>query len=260
MKLLSVVVQSVVAAAVLCAIGGLAFLMLAQPLFSQPPKKIYTGTQWTLKSLAEAAGAYRSAYGTWPVDDRDSTFLYKLMGGGTRRPLLTYHDRPNVYRTCQVFGMTSPAHSPWAAGPKGSAAQGPYHIPVSDIPWPKEHDMRATPFGGSGAMDEDNWDKVPRDPKICPWLATDVVGYDGMGGRFHGRMSFSNYEVYSEGLNREDNGGWWDDLRPGLTLGMIARYHPEYFVLLLVIAAAAIGLYYVHVVRRLWRREPATAT
>lgn len=247
---------SILVAVVLLVATAMVLLQVADPVLAQPPKKAYTGTQWLLRDLKRGAEMYRTEHGAWPVDDGGSTFLYKLMGGGERPPYLQFHRMSNVYALCQVYQMTSPTYSPWAETVKGFAHTRPYYIPHSNIDWPAEHNVQATPFGGSGNFQLDNWDSVPQDPAVCPWLASDVVGYDQFGGRFRLEPRGDECLVYSEGRNRGDDGGKWDDIRRPLTAWMLVAYHPLDVLLWLGIVAAALAVYYFWVIRRHWLRRP----
>ena len=249
---------SVLAAVPLLWVTASVLFHVADPILAQPPKKTYTGTQWVLRDLERAAEQYRTEYGVWPVDDTDSTFLYKLMGGGERPPYLCFHRMTSVYALCQVYQMTSPRSSPWATADKRFIHTRPYYVPHSAIEWPPEHDVRATPFGGQGDFRIENWNTVPDDPAICPWLARDVVGYDQFGGRYHCEPDGDGCRVYSEGRNQRDNGGKWDDIRRHLTFGMLIAYHPFDVLLWLLIIAAAFVVYYFWVIRRCWLRRTQT--
>ena len=67
--------------------------------------------------MERAAADYHSDTRRWPLDDGQSTFLYKLMGGGKRAPYL--RQRWNVYDTCEVYYIDIPG-----PGPPGRRRQG----------------------------------------------------------------------------------------------------------------------------------------
>lgn len=241
---------SILVAVVLLVLTAIVLFQVADPVLAQPPKKVYTGTQWLLRDLKRGAERYRTEHGVWPVDDERSTFLYKLMGGGERPPYLQFHHMNNVYALCHVYQMTSPEYSPWADADKHFAHHTPYYVPRSNIDWPAEHNVQATPFGGAGDFGLRNWDSVPQDPAVCPWLAKDVAGYDQFGGRFHLEPRDDDCLVYSEGRNQEDDDGTWDDIRRPLSAWMLVAYHPLDVLLWLGIVAAAAVVYYSWVIRR----------
>ena len=228
------------------------FFELAFPVYVQPPRKIYTGTQWTLSALQRAARVYKQDNGEWPLDTQNSTFIYKLMGGKKQRPYIQYSGDKNVFAICQVYRMTSPKHSPWAGSEHGPVGREPFYLPRSSIQWPKEHGVEVTAYGGWGDFWTDNWDTVPDDPKICPWLSEDVVGFDELGGRYRCKLGISGYTVYTEGANHRDDRGRGDDIGATTSLWMVAAYHRGHFVLLVMLSGGGVYAYYRLVVRRLW--------
>lgn len=240
---------------VLVLLGTLIFFDVADgDVFNQPPRKVYSGTQWALKSIERAAEEYRRDTGRWPLDDGQSTFLYKLMGGGKHPPYLEYR-MGGVYSTCEVYNMTSPTHSPWAASVRGVVGPNPpFVLPDSGIKWPEVYGCEETPYGGWASTTPTAWNEVPQDPAICPWLATDVVGYDSFGGRYRAKVGFFGYTVYSDGRNLRDNGGHWDDVHSGMpTLGMIAAYHTADSLFFLIVLAAVLFAWYRFVFLPIWR-------
>ncbi|KPK66219.1 MAG: hypothetical protein AMK73_00700 [Planctomycetes bacterium SM23_32] len=246
------VVLSVLTAVFLLVASLILFGLIAGPVLREPPRKVYTGTQTALRALKDAAVAYQEENGEWPQDDGESTFLYKLMGGGKRPPFLVYRPYCGICGTCQVYNMTSPGHSPWAAGPKGMHADAPLYVPRSSISWPEEYACNVTPFGGTSSGRSPPWDEVRDDPATFPWLAPDVVGYGMQGGQYRYRFGLLGYTVYADGADGEDDGGRRDDVHSYLTPGMLAAYHRAYFVVLLAILALAAYFFLRLVVQRLW--------
>lgn len=212
-------------------------------LLAQPPKKDFSDTQRALRYIERAAEDYRTDTGRWPLDDGQSTFLYKLMGEGKRAPYLCR--MRSVYETCEVYSMTSPTRSPWAASARGAVPAAPAHPAHLGIKWPEVYGSEGTPPA---------WDEVPRNPAICPWLATDVLGYDMLGGQYRVKIGLFGYTVYSDGRNLKDNGGHWDDIHAGLTPGTMAAYHPGASIVLLLLLAAAVYAWYRVVFVRVWWR------
>jgi hypothetical protein len=250
--ILRTVVLSLLAAVAMLFAALLLFGLIANPVLSQPPRKPYTGTQWALEELKEAAVAYRDETGQWPVDDERSTFLYKLMGGGERPPYLVYRPRYGICATCQVYLMTSPAHSPWAEGLERTVPKTQFYIPGTTIRWPEEHGCFVTLYGGSFSIHSPAWDEVADDPALFPWLSSDVVAYGEQGGQYRCKSGLLGYTVYTDGANLQDDGGHWDDVHAYLTPGMLMAYHTGYSAVLAAILVVALYLYYRLVVWRLW--------
>jgi hypothetical protein len=232
----------------------LAFVLIDSDLFSQPPRKIYTASQFSVAVLRGAAGEYHWETGRWPLDDAQSTFLYKLMGGGKRPPYLKRDTCGGIYGTCEVYNMTSPSHSPWAGSVAETVPNPPFLLPLPPIKWPDVYHCDVTAYGGWSQPYPPAWDEVPTDPAICPWMATDVVGYDTFGGRYRAKIGLFGYTVYSDGENRRDNGGFWDDIHAKPTIGLIAAYHTGDFLFFLMCLAALLYAWYRFLLIRIWRR------
>ncbi len=223
---------------ILCVLVSFIWLLVTGGvLLSQPPKKLYTSTQWVLGAVQSGAVRYRLEHGVWPVDDGDSTFMYKLMGGGVRPPMVRYFERKNVYLTVRELGLASPTRSPWGKQLHGFDPNPPFYNPTPRIAYPPQYNNIDS--------DVDNWASVPKDAEICPWLATDVIGHDHFGGLIRYRTSGDFWRAYSDGANLRDNGGWWDDIQPGydLTFGMIAAYHLDILMQWIIGLAIVWGCY-----------------